>query len=296
MQATLSDLSTNRSSPSFVICQRILHKCHEIVFGDQLLPSTSPYSGFNLPAYTRRRKVNHHAEPVFVGLGVLLAGTPAMPRLAEIVGQVAIEQGRVDEEGEPLRGFQSDTDDSPYCASPTPSQNDEVFDNDASSSTEEEPSPPPPRKIVEPIGIKPLGRRRTLGAQTLPALPLHLQTIRKPRLSESDPLGQSDAESAVMPYQSSPSIAYARTPLRTAAANRADVLLSNYDQQSQMHLLRGHYYLSEVRSFLMHSLYGFEILQGSISAQSGEYLQSTCRCTEGCTSVSTPSRINSIES
>ncbi len=108
---------------------------------------------------------------------------------------------------------------------------------------------------MEPIETKPLGRRRTLGAQTLPALPLHLQTIRKARLSESDPLGQSDAESAVMPYQSSPSIASARTPLRTAAANRADVLLSNYDQQSQMHLLRGHYYLSEVRSFLMRSLY-----------------------------------------
>lgn len=296
MQATLSDLSTNRSSQSFVICQRVLHKCHEIVFGDQLLPSTSPYSGFNLPAYTRRRKVNHHAEPIFVGLGVLLAGTPAMPRLAEIVGQVAIEQGRIDEEGEPLRGFQSNTDDLPYSPSPAPSQNDDVFDNDASSSIEEEISPPPLPKVVEPIETKTLGRRRTLGAQTLPALPLHLQTIRKPRLSESDPLGQSDAESAVMPYQSSPSIASARTPLRTAAANRADVLLSNYDQQSQMHLLRGHYYLSEVRSFLVRSLYSFEFLQGSISTQSGEYMQSARHCTKGCSSVCTSSRTNSFKS
>lgn len=253
MQATLSDLSTQRNSQSFAICQRVLQKCHEIVFGDQLLPSSSPYPGFNLPLSSRRRKVKHHAEPIFVGLGILLAGTPAMPQLAEIAGQVAIEQGRADEEGESARGFQSNSDDFPYVSdSPTQSgrygqYEDDEDDYSSSGPDDDTPPPPPlPQKSVETPGLKPLGRRRTLGAQTLPALPLHLQTIRKPRLSESDPLGQSDADTTTTPFQSSPSLTSARTPSRTAATHRADLLLEKYDLQSQMHLLRGHYYLSEV--------------------------------------------------
>ncbi|KAF8964699.1 kinase-like domain-containing protein [Flammula alnicola] len=253
MQATLNDLSTHRYSPSFLICQRVLHKCHEIVFGDQLLPSSSPYLGFNLPAYARRRKIKHHAEPVFVGLGVLLAGAPAMPQLAEITGQVAIEQGRADEEGDSSRSIQSNGNDAPYNGSTIRSQLDETEDNDLSSSPDEELPPPLPPKSVEISGLqagRSLGRRRNFGAQTLPALPLHLQTIRRPRLSESDPLGQLDSDSVVMPYQSSPSLASARTPLRSAAVNQADLLLEKYDAQSQMHLLRGHYYLSEVQFLL----------------------------------------------
>ncbi|KAF9482771.1 kinase-like protein [Pholiota conissans] len=250
MQATLSDLSMQRDSQSFAICQRVLHKCHEIVFGDQLLPSSSPYSGFNLPAFTRRRKVNHHAEPIFVGLGVLLASAPAMPQLVDITGQIAIEQGRAEDEGVVVRGFQPIHDEELYSASSGYTPTDETDDHDMSSGPDEDfPSPLPP-KIVESTNIRSLGRRRTLGAQTLPALPLHLQTIRKPRLSESDPLGQLDSESSGTPYQSSPSLPSARTPSRVAAANKANLILEKYDDQAQMHLLRGHYYISEVQFLL----------------------------------------------
>ncbi|KIM49103.1 hypothetical protein M413DRAFT_406293 [Hebeloma cylindrosporum] len=232
MQASLNDLSTQCDSPSFVICQRVLHKCHEIVFGDQLLPSSSPYPGFNLPAYSRRRKVNHHAEPVFVGLGILLAGALGMPKLAEVAGQVAIEQGRADEEGDNLRSFQVDHEDAPSRALSAQSTQYETDDSDSPSSLEEETSsinlPPESSKPIHGL----ITRRRTFGAQTLPALPLHLQTIRKSRLSE-DPLGQLDSE---IP--------------RSAAVNQVDALLEKYDNQSQMHLLRGHYFLSEVQFLL----------------------------------------------
>ncbi|KDR81625.1 hypothetical protein GALMADRAFT_239690 [Galerina marginata CBS 339.88] len=252
MQATLHDLSTQRDSPSFVICQRVLHKCHEIVFGDQLLPSNSPYSGFTLPAYARRRKIKHHAEPVFVGIGVMLAGAPAVPQLAGITGQVAIEQGRVEEESNGLRSLESNYDDAPYSASTnTFTQHDP--EADSPSSLEEEPHPQPSVQVIrERSGDKQgslLTRRRTLGAQTLPALPLHLQTIRKSRQS-LDPLGQLDSDSTVMPHQSSPSLVSARTPARSAAINRADLLLERYDAPSQVHLLRGHYYSSEVQFLL----------------------------------------------
>jgi len=272
MQANLNDLSTHCDSPSFVVCQRVLHKCHEIVFGDQLLPSSSPYPGFNLPAYSRRRKVKHHAEPVFVGLGILLAGALAMPKLAEVTGQVAIEQGRADEEGDSLRTFQVDHEDAPSHTLSPQSTQDETDDSDSPSSLEEEmPSINPPRETPKQIhGL--ITRRRTFGAQTLPALPLHLQTIRKSRLSE-DPLGQLDSESGAMPFQSSPSLISSRTAPRSATVNQVDTLLEKYDNQSQMHLLRGHYFLSEVSSLLILQLYGFEIQKGSIFTQPREYMQ-----------------------
>jgi len=265
MQANLNDLSTHRDSPSFIVCQRVLHKCHEIVFGDQLLPSSSPYRSFNLPAYTRRRKVRHHAEPVFVGLGVLLAGALGMPKLAEITGQVAIEQGRADE-GEDLRTFQVDHNDAPSPAFEAHSTPYEADESDSPSSLEEEtPSINLPTGPRQPIpGL--ITRRRAFGAQTLPALPLHLQTIRKSRLSQ-DPLGQLDSESGAMPFQSSPSLATSRTAPRSAAVNQVDILLEKYDTQSRLHLLRGHYFLSEVSSSFIPQLYSFEIQTGSIFTQ-----------------------------
>lgn len=244
MQATLHDLATQRQSPSFLICQRVLHKCHEIVFGDQLLPSNSPYSGFKLPAYQRRQKIKHHAEPVFVGIGVMLAGAPAFPRLSEVVGKVAIEQGRVEEEAG-FRSFEANSDENSF--DPRMS-NDTIYDGEENDSGLEEEAPPKPSTTEPPEDATPkkgglLTRRKTLGAQTLPALPLHLQTLRKSRLS-LDPLGQLDSENAQMPYQSSPALASAKT--RSAAISRADQLLEQYDMKSQVQLLRGHYFSSEV--------------------------------------------------
>ncbi|KAF8798036.1 kinase-like protein [Phlegmacium glaucopus] len=254
MQASLNDFSTRRDSQSFIICQRVLRKCHEIIFGDQLLPPSSPYSGFIFPTYVRRPKIKHHAEPVFVGLGVLLAASPAMPQLAQLIGSVAIEQGRADEEEEESKGWGSGAHNGPYAASPSPSTTgDDTDDTDSPSSLEDDPPPQPLVKAKmansNPQKVGLLVRRRTLGAQTLPALPLHLQKVRKPRLSV-DPLGQLTQDENVMPYQSSPSLVSAHTPSRVAAINRADSLLANYDTQSQVQLLRGHYYSSQVQFLL----------------------------------------------
>ncbi|CAA7271686.1 unnamed protein product [Cyclocybe aegerita] len=254
MQAALNDLALHRESQSFAICQRVSHRCHEIIFGDQLLPSSSPYAGFTLPASMRRRKIRHHAEPVLIGIGVMLAGIPAMPLLAEITGQIAIEQGRMEEEGDTYRSLEVEAGDPPYSASTSISTPEDAA-QDSSESLEDfsiqMPDKPPELAQPEQSGL--LDRRRTFGAQTLPALPLHLQT-RKPRLS-LDPLGQLDADNTstttpAMPFQSSPSLASARTPSRSAAVNKADLLLEKYDASSQVHLLRGHYYLSEVQFLL----------------------------------------------
>ncbi|KAK4689090.1 phosphatidylinositol 4-kinase B, partial [Tremellales sp. Uapishka_1] len=132
MQAALTDLTPARlTNPRpFLICQRVLHKCHEIIFGDPPAPSRSPYRSLphsppnstallhssmtmgNLRGTaeraidkitgTQRQKVNAHIPPALVGMGVMLASSPGMKGLMDLAGDWAISQGRKprDDEGE----------------------------------------------------------------------------------------------------------------------------------------------------------------------------------------------------
>ncbi|KAJ9096017.1 hypothetical protein QFC21_005381 [Naganishia friedmannii] len=172
MQTALKDLiaqqgrkqsaKRNHVATSFQICQRVLHRCHEIIFGDPPEQSTSPYrsspasprassvnvgrtiagtlagsggpgtrrgaelmaststpapaSATRAPDAQRRqpptalwkygnnlrekhnqrtkRRINAHIPPALVGMGVILAGTPGMPALEGLTGQIALMQGR----------------------------------------------------------------------------------------------------------------------------------------------------------------------------------------------------------
>ncbi|WVQ95225.1 hypothetical protein IAU59_002320 [Kwoniella sp. CBS 9459] len=122
MQAALRDLTPSRqvNPRPFMICQRVLHKCHEIIFGDPPEPSRSPYrsipqspslspsssrSGSSLQTrsglgsrlgngLTPPARVNPHVLPALVGMGVMLASAPGMKGLVEQAGQWAITQGR----------------------------------------------------------------------------------------------------------------------------------------------------------------------------------------------------------
>ncbi|KAK0240113.1 kinase-like protein [Armillaria nabsnona] len=255
MQASLRDLSgTRHDSKSFLICQRILHQCHEIIFGDLPPPVPAPYSSICSSFQSRftRKKIKHHVEPSLVGLGVVLAGAPAMPMLTEIVGQVAIEQGRIDDEGTGYRSIDRHGDEVAPAASPnlTKASLDSNCDDhddadDLSDDSQHTPSPgfmSNEDKTVRPRAIGP--------AQTAPSLPLHLSGIRKSRLSE-DPLGQLDTEQIVSPYQSSPSVSASRHPPRSVSTSYADGLLQSYDGPSQTHLLRSHYCRSEIQFLLV---------------------------------------------
>jgi len=129
MQAALRDLTYTRSTNPrpFMICQRVLHRCHEIIFGDAPDPSQSPYQSLPATPYgsaaalsrtitgaagaarlgdaakkaavglrdrCRQPKVNAHIPAALVGMGTVLAGAPAMPGLVDMTGQVAVTQGR----------------------------------------------------------------------------------------------------------------------------------------------------------------------------------------------------------
>ncbi|KAF7304897.1 Phosphatidylinositol 4-kinase [Mycena kentingensis (nom. inval.)] len=254
MQAALRDLSSSpKRSQSFVICQRVLHKCHEIIFSDLPPLAAAPYSGLNLPFQSRllRRKVKPHFEPAVIGVSMVLAGVPGMPQLTEIMGEVAIEQGRVEEEGAQFQSIEAQEEDVASFGSPSVSSlqlEDEDDTEEVGPQNGYAPNYSSP-ELVLPNGqtsTRVLGRSRTVeAAQTAPALPLHFRNIRRSRQSE-DPLGQLDAEPISTPYQSSPALSVRSTP-RSASMSMGDALLGSYDASAQVHLLRGHYCRSEVQ-------------------------------------------------
>ena len=120
MQAALRDLTPNRNSNPrpFLICQRVLHRCHQIIFGDPPEPSKSPYRSLphsptsstvslngvkRLPAALGLEgdqiqsppvRVKPQVQAALVGMGTISAGAPGMPALTELVGQWALTQGR----------------------------------------------------------------------------------------------------------------------------------------------------------------------------------------------------------
>ncbi|KAI0636865.1 kinase-like protein [Trametes polyzona] len=262
MQAYLKDLTQPRSNPvSFLICQRILHECHEIIFGD--LPGQStPYSSLSLPSQLRhfRRKVRPHVEPALVGIGMVLAGAPGMPQLTGIMGPVAIEQGRVDEQGEDIKSIERDDENGIVRTVSIQSTADSLGEDEDSLDSPDPNAEAPAKGQAEGTVVRKLSsgpsrssRRQTIASQTSPALPLHLRDIRRSRLSE-DPFGQEDAppvpsSANASPFQSTPSFP-SRHPYRPNSLPTAELLLQKYDFAAQMHMLRSHYCSSEVQFIL----------------------------------------------
>lgn len=111
MQAYIRDLSSKQNfadDKSFQICQRVLHKCHEIIYEDIPGLVAGPYSSsmrIHSRAQSSRKQVKHHAEPAIVGIGCILASVPGMPSFCDVYGQVAIEQGRKEDSPLDSRGL-----------------------------------------------------------------------------------------------------------------------------------------------------------------------------------------------
>lgn len=252
MQASLQDLSATPTSLSFFVCQRTLHRCHEIIFAELPPPSSSPYSGL-APSYHSlfaRRKVKPRVEAAIVGIGLVLAGGPAVPVLTEVMGQVALQQGRADDDGVNLRSVEADDDLPPGIPASADSIEDDDNPPDEQPDNEniEEPDMTSANdaQTYAPTRSIPPRRRTIIAAQTTPAL-VHLRSVHRSRLSEN-PLDQQDPPPGrvASPYQSSPSISSSPSPLKQNVVVAADVLLQRYDLQSQSYLLRSHHCRSEV--------------------------------------------------
>ncbi|KAF8590602.1 kinase-like protein [Ramaria rubella] len=268
MQASLNDLALNRrDTPSFVVCQRVLHKCHEIIFGDLPPPAPAPYPSLTVPSrsrFLRKKRVKPRFEPALVGIGCVLAGVPGMPQLTELTGKVAVEQGRW--EGVTARRIPVNTEADDDAAPGAQSSKTSVIDEDSDEEGEEDiltlgdgPAPSvhesaskSSSSLVGIAGVRARKRQeRAVGAaQTTPILPLHSLGIPKTHRPSDDPLGQFDDPSPPSHYNSTPTISESRRQLFRPGAASVDYVLQKYDLHSQGQLLRSHYLRGEVQFIL----------------------------------------------
>jgi hypothetical protein len=258
MQAALYDLSAKRiasatgPNSSFAVCQRVLRACHELVFGDPPQRPTGPYGSSSLPSSSdpilllprRRKRVKTQVVPAFIGIGLALAGAPALPMLTAVAGEMALEQGRVDHEGHDLRSLQQEEAAAGSSTPPLKSPEEEVESPALMENGDS--SPATPDSSMAPSSSMPL----VFAAKTHPSLPLHLLDFPRSRASV-DPLGQMDSLPSSAPSHSSPSLpstAFSRH--RPSPAHSVDATLHRYDLPAQAELLRSHYCRSELRFLL----------------------------------------------
>ncbi|KAI0273645.1 kinase-like domain-containing protein [Gloeopeniophorella convolvens] len=262
MQASLKDFpNTPRNPESFLICQRTLLMCHELIFGDVSPPTTSAYPGLPSPSLPQfmRRKVKPHIYPALVGMGMVLAGSHGLPALSKVMGEVAIEQGRVDNQGYGVRSLERHGDDLAQGRPAVPHEQptDDDGDGDTPSESVEDAESSARSPISAPVGEnfdrEPTNRRRKRemirAARTSPSLSLPQKEERLPRFSD-DPLGQLDPAPTPVLTQSVPSLSFVKQSHRSSSLNAVEILLNRYDFRSQIHLLRSHFCRSEVQFVL----------------------------------------------
>lgn len=269
MQATLNDLAQNQArrgtskSESFTICQRVILKCHDIIYGDLPQASAAPYSGLQVKAKSRfgRKRVKPYVTPALVGMGTMLAGAPGMPLLTPITGQIAIEQGRREEEHQ-MSGVVRDAEEAAprgSTSSRTESPTEDDDDETGSDSPAAGPSTTSRAKLPRKLSVF---TQSTSSIQTVTAArtsPSLATTV--PRLSD-DPFGQLDpptpptTKSSLPPtpfFQSTPSVGLRAGLTRANSLGynaQQDAVLQRYDILSQSQLLRSHYCRGEVQFLL----------------------------------------------
>lgn len=256
MQASLRDFSSVNNTPeSFLICQRTLLMCHELIFGDIPLPRTSAYPWLSSPSLPQflRKKVKPHLHPALIGMSMMLASSPGLPSLAKVMGEVAIEQGRIDKQGSDVKSLERHEDDlaqgragSIYQRPTVGGENDSPWE-DVEGTGGSGRSPGLSEGVTVEKGTTTTRRQRepTRAARTSPSLSLPRKEDRPPRFSD-DPLGQLDPVTPPTATQSVPSLTSIKQPHRPSSLNASEILLNRYDFGSQIQLLRSHFCRSEV--------------------------------------------------
>ncbi|KAH9997262.1 kinase-like domain-containing protein [Russula vinacea] len=239
MQASLRDFSsTNHNPEALLICQRTLLMCQELIFGEIPPPAASAYPGFSrqfLPQFLRK-KVKPRLYPAIIGMSVVLAGSPGLPALSRVMGEVAIEQGRLERyEDDLVRGKAVSSNEQPI-------EDDEVDSPLEDIKDAEVPNTRPNHLMVQL-------RKMIRAVRTSPDLSFPRKEDRLPRFSD-DPLGQLDPITPPGVTQSVPSLPAVKRSHQPSPSNASEDLLKRYDFGSQIHLLRCHFCRSEIQFIL----------------------------------------------
>jgi phosphatidylinositol 4-kinase B len=252
MQTSLRDFSNaNRNPESRLICQRTLLMCHELIFGEIPPPSGSAYPGLSFPKFPQflRKKVKPRLHPALLGMSVVLASSPGLPALSRVMGEVAVEQGRLDEQGEDVKSLERYEDDLVRGRAVSPYDRPPIEDDEVDSPPEDvkdEESPERSEGVNFESSIAGRQQREVKRAVcTSPDLSLLRKKERPPRFSD-DPLGQLDPITPPVVTQSVPSLSSIKQTHVPSSSNASEFLLNGYDFGSQIHLLRCHFCRSEV--------------------------------------------------
>lgn len=266
MQAHLRDLALNsQNSKPFTICQRVLHRCHEIIFEDSPGLVKGPYSTIKVQSrkVLQRKRVKPHMQPAIIGMALIIAGAPGLPLLTKVAGEMSVEQGKAADDESNLRSLepQGDIGFVPSPARATEANEDEDRDDDEQANGATQPRDDPDKidgRVMERESDRLLYRvlsqsqKMQEAAQTTPVL----SSTDSPRISASadDPFGQLDeSPTSSQPFQSSPAISNSRKLRRSGSTSLVDAIMQSYDTPTQRRLLQGHYCRSEVRQPFLYS-------------------------------------------
>lgn len=264
MQSALRDLTPTRTTNPgpFLICQRILSRCHEIIFGDTPEPSSSPYRGIGQSSSSRKTRqpkslrVNAHASPALIGMGVMIA-SPGMSGLVDLAGGWAVRQGRRpldDDEGrsrvEVDKGGGSD---GRIQETTKVKDEDESGDEVAGPSSYHAKTPSTPVTHIS-------GPSMTTPNLYTPSTGISRSTTPQPK--GTDPFGQLPVSPSEMnrsdttlprhqPFHSVPEFSFANSRYVGDRQTPPENLLATYSLEAQRQLLRSHYCRSEIRFLLL---------------------------------------------
>lgn len=200
--------------------------------------------------------------PAIIGVSMVFAGSPGLPALSRVMGEVAVEQGRIDWQGRDVKSLERYEDDlargnavSPYERDIEDDELDSPLElDDAKDAEVPEPSPTPSAGVKPENGIAGRQQRKVNRAvRTSPDLSFPRKEDRLPRFSD-DPLGQLDPITPPGVTQSVPSLPAGKRSHQPSYSNASEALLSMYDFGSQIHLLRCHFCRSEVCKHLKVSI------------------------------------------
>ena len=193
---------------------------------------------------------------------MVIAGSPGLPALSRVMGEVAVEQGRIDRQGRDVKSLERYEDDmargKAVSSYERVIEDDEVDSplelDDAKDAEVPEHSSKPSAGVNLENGIARRQRRKVNRAvRTSPDLSFPRKEDRLPRFSD-DPLGQLDPITPPGVTQSVPSLPAGKRSHQPSYSNASEALLKKYDFGSQIHLLRCHFCRSEVCKYFLISI------------------------------------------
>jgi phosphatidylinositol 4-kinase B len=211
------------------------------------------YPGLSWPSLPQflRKKVKPRPYPALIGMSMVLASSPGLPALFKVMGEVAIEQGRIDRRGSDVKSLERHEDDLaqgralPSCEAPVEADEVDSPSEDVEDAQVPDHLPAPLEGTKVESGVAGKRRRDEMmrAVRTSPSLSLRKED-QLPRFSD-DPLGQLDPVPPAV-TQSVPSLPSINQAHQRSASSVSESLLNRYDFGSQIHLLRSHFCRSEV--------------------------------------------------